>query len=196
MKYLLIIILLLIPIQLQTQSKYEIDCPPDLVFHSMNILTNLVGIREKTNKNDGYIINQIQYSCGLKNGDPYCQATQYYTFQKAVELLNMNNLTCYKNPIPRNGLAQSTFNKARKTGKKTKYFCQIGDLVVWKKGKTAYGHIERIDKLGKNGWIVTIGGNVSNGNQQGIFRKKRNLALPLNRVLTIKGIVGFKNNPL
>jgi hypothetical protein len=41
------------------------------------------------------------------------------------------------------------------------------------------------------GWVITLGGNVSSGKKAGIFKKKRNIANPLSKLLSPKGLVSF-----
>lgn len=173
---------------LQGANKYNVPCNVSLFDGSLDTLKTLVGVLEKTGKNDGEIIRKIQITCGLPVGAAYCQATQYHCFEKSRLFLGLPKSA---NPIPKNGLAQSSFNHAKKVGVKTAYTATIGDLIVWKKGETIYGHIGRIVGIGEMGWVMVIEGNTSNGGVQGIFVKKRNIGHPLSRSLQIKGLVGF-----
>jgi hypothetical protein len=173
---------------LQAQSRYEISCDKRVFDKSLEILNSLEGTIEKTGKNDGEKIFEIQTTCGIPKKAAYCNATQYFTFFEAVKALN---LTTKAIPIPKNGLAQSSFNYAKKVGKKTEYFAEVGDLLVWKRGNTAKGHIERVVEVRQMGWVITLGGNVSSGKKEGIFKKKRNIANPLSKLLSPKGLVSF-----
>jgi hypothetical protein len=94
--------------------------------------------------------------------------------------------------MQRNGLAQSSYNYAKKVGVKTAYKAQVGDLIVWKRGNTSKGHIGRIVETGEMGCVITIEGNTTNGSgREGIYKKKRNIKHPISRILQIKGLVGF-----
>jgi hypothetical protein len=157
----------------------------------MDTLRALVGTIEETNNNDGAIIFRLQDCIGIPRKQPYCQATQYYSFYVSAKNLKMDTKNL---PIPRNGLAQSSYNYAKQKGVKAPYNAEFGDLIVWKKDNTTKGHIGRIVEVGKMGWVVTIEGNTTNDTtkKEGIFYKKRNIKNPLNRILQVKGIVGFK----
>jgi hypothetical protein len=170
-----------------------VPCDSRVFFKSLEVLKTLDGIRERTNKNDGVRINEIQRVGGLRNGDPYCNATMYYMFYQSVRALNLDINYI---PIPKSGLAQSSFTYAVKNGVKTPYRAEIGDLLVWRRGNTGFGHIERVMELRAMGWVITLGGNVSttlNGKRvEGIFYKKRHLSNPLSNTLQTRGLVGFQ----
>ncbi len=155
-------------------------------------MKNLVGTTEKTNRNDGEVIEKIQKSCGLPKYAPYCNAMIYYSFAEAVEMLN---LSVSEIPIPKQGLAQGTFKYAKKHGRMTPYIPQIGDMFVWYKRGAGYGHIGRIVVIGSFGWVHVIEGNTGNGKgKQGIFIKKRNLLNPLDKLLYVMGLVGIHSD--
>ena len=179
----------------QAQSRYEIPCDKRVFEYSLKVLQSLEGTRETTSKNDGVKINEIQMICGIPKGAPYCNATQYYTFYKSAEDLQLDIKAI---PIPKNGLAQSSFIYASKHGKKTAYNAEYGDLLVWARGNSINGHIERVTEIRSMGWVITLGGNVSatidGKTVEGIFYKKRHLANPLGRLLQPKGLVGLKTN--
>lgn len=189
-KLIKLVLVLLFVSSVQAQTKYNLTCSYELFEQSLRELYKLEGIQEATNRNDGKIINTIQKTCGIPAGSSYCAATQYYTFKSAADSLG---LTSSGIPISRNGLAQAHFNYAKANGRQVRYFAEVGDLIVYKRGNTGFGHIGRVIIVGEMGWVYTIEGNVTSNNtkKQGIFRKKRNIAMPIDKILNIKGLVGF-----
>ena len=172
------------------QSKYILNCQYLLIESSHKICLNEIGTLELTNNNDGDVEKYLSIF-GLKSGSPYCAAGQYYCF---LEGAKKNNIDINSIPIIKTALAQSIFNNAKKCGKKSKYAAKKHDLIVWKRGNSSKGHIERVHKVLSNGWVITIGFNTSkivNGKKlEGVFLQKRNIEHPLGR-LQIKGLVGF-----
>jgi hypothetical protein len=188
------ILLLLIPIinseKLVCQSKYVLMCDSLLLEKSQEICFMQIGTKEKTNNNDGEVEKYLKLF-GLAKGNPYCAAGQYYCFEQACDELKISHS---KIPIIKSALAQKIFNDAIKKGKKEKFMPNIHALIVWKKGNTAFGHIERIIKIHNAGWVETIGFNTSTiinrKKTEGVFKQKRNIFHPLGR-LKIKGMIGF-----
>ncbi len=192
MRMLIIILLLTIfPIRENwSQTKYEIPCKEYLLCLSRDSLIAQIGVKEKTGNNDGYKVEQYLKSVGLKKGNPYCAAGQYWCF--AVNAINANDI-----PIPKSGLAISPFNYAKKHGKKVDYIPAIDDLLIWNIARTIKGHIERITKVVNAKFVWTGGFNTSNGlkgsqaDGNGVFPRVRDLFNPIARLL-VKGLVGFK----
>lgn len=171
---------------LYSNTKYVLKCDKYLLYESRKVLIKQVGVKEATGNNDGIQVERYLASVGLKKGNPYCQAGQYYCF-----------LQVGKPPIPKSGLAISSFNYARTFNNKVAFVPSIDDLLIWNKPNTIFGHIERIVEVGSKGWVYTVGFNTasgSKGNQRdggGVYRRKRNIYYPLGRSL-IKGLVGWK----
>lgn len=180
-------LIVLIQNNLFAKEKYKLICNQQLLEESRKILVKQIGITEKTNNNDGDVEKYLK-SVNLTKGMPYCAAGQYWCFEEARKLLG-NNLI---NPLPKTGLANLIFNYAKKIGIASIYIAEIDDLIVWRKDNTAFGHIERVIKTGKAGWVETIAFNIKipNSNKQGVYQVKRNLYYPLSR-MRIRGIVGF-----
>lgn len=184
----LVLILLLVACSVQAQTRYELYCPQSSLDASRVILYKQLGLKEKTNRNDGTHVELYLKSVGLnpKSKQPYCLAGQYYCF----------SLTAY-NPLPKTGLVASLWNFGRKA-QRTAYRPKIDDLVIWKSNK-GNGHVERVIQVGNAGWIETIGFNTtsgSSGNQRdggGVYKRQRNIYHPLSRLLLIKGLIGFRN---
>ena len=171
--------------------KYELACNPILLSVSEKVAIEQVGITERTGKNDNPRIDEYLLGVGLSRGNPYCAAGIYWCFSEACRRMN---LPYSEIPIPRTGLANAIFAFSVKNGRKTGYRAARHDLITWRKPNTFYGHIERILKTEKAGWIITIGFNTTpdNGPQniQGVFIKKRNIYHPLKRMV-IRGLTGF-----
>lgn len=168
----------------QGNDKFVLPCDSLLLEKSLLTAISQVGVKEKTGKNDGEVEKYL-HSVGLKKGNPYCAAAQYWSFWV--------NRNIAKIPIPRTGLANAHFTFAQKTGIRASYIPQKHDLVIWRIGKTQFGHIERIISVGKSGWVKTIAFNVGGDNREGsgVQIKQRNLLNPLGK-MQIRGLVGFK----
>ncbi|MCX7736546.1 MAG: hypothetical protein N2319_07510 [Candidatus Kapabacteria bacterium] len=177
-------------------ERYVLKCFEPLLQKSRDVLIKQVGTIEQTNQNDGDMIKKYLKSVGLREGYPYCAAGQYYCFKKAIEILG-----CEENriPIKRSGLAIEIFNHSKKFGERTVYKAQVDDLIIWRKGSTPFGHIERIIMVMEKGWVKTVGFNTSkiidNKRFEGVFIKKRNIYHRLTG-MTIRGLTGFKPNSI
>lgn len=189
-----LIILLFQTNQILPWQRYELECEANLLLLSRFVLLNQVGIKEKNNKNDGEEISVYLKSVGLLPGYPYCAAGQYYCFAKAAEISGIDAVHI---PIKRTGLASEIFNHSKKFGQRTHFAPAIDDLIIWRKGNTPFGHIERIVAVSNKGWVITIGFNTSiikdNKKIEGVFLKKRNLYHRL-AGMAIRGLTGFKIN--
>ena len=192
----LLLQLALVPVMLsvsRSQAKYCIVCDSRLLESSMDSCRLQVGVVEETGRNDGRQIEQYLASVGLGAGNPYCYAGQYWCFAVAAKALS---LASSEIPIKKTGLASEAFFAAKKTGKRIKLFLAKYDLIVWRKGKTVFGHVERIVSVGKGGWVITVGFNTSgsvNGSQmkgEGVYQKKRNIYHLLGR-MPLRGLIGF-----
>lgn len=153
-----------------------------------------LGVRELTGNNDGIEVEAYLRSVGLKKGNPYCQAGQYWSFWVAATCLG---IPLHAIPLLRTGLAAACFNDAARKGTQTKAIPQELDLVYWKFSKTIKGHTERIEKINRAGWILTNGYNIqvsSKGDQReggGVGQRQRNINYPLGRML-VSGFIGRK----
>lgn len=173
------------------QKKYILKSDALLLKKSHQIALSQVGTTEPRGRNDGPQVAKYLAACGLGGGQPYCAAGQYYCFVEASRALKMPLSAV---PIPKTALAQSVYNYARRCGQPANYQPSPHDMIVWRRGQTTKGHIERIHKVLQNGWVETIAFNsskVAHGRKiEGVFIQKRNIRHPLGR-LKIKGIVGF-----
>lgn len=184
-----IIIIFFIPLGLISQSKFELNCSKPLLIKSMEIGLQQVGTTELTNHNDGDVAKYLN-SVGLAVGNPYCAAGQYYCFAQAAALLRINQSFI---PIPKTGLANEIYNFGMKKGNLVRYSASIHDLIIWRRGNTPFGHIERIIEVMDKGNVRTLAFNVADEfGRQGVFVKKRNIYHPIHR-LKIRGLIGFRS---
>jgi hypothetical protein len=187
----LIIILILALSQLaQSQQKYNLYCNQDLIVESRKIILTQENVLEY-GSNSGPVIKDYLASVGLAEGFPYCAAGQYWCWLIACNNLKSN---LSEIPLPRSGLAVTTFSHSHKYGLRQKYIPEPDDLIIWRKAKSSFGHVERIVRKLGYGWVETIGFNTRkmiNGKlHEGVFRQKRNIYSHLGR-LRILGLVGF-----
>ncbi len=196
MKTLLALSLLLVlqTVNLFSWQKYELPCDAHLLETSRSVLIGEIGTREQNNRNDGREIEKYLEPLSLPKGSAYCVAGQYYCFYKAVKLLGYPFVA---NPLPRTGSSIKLFLYAKHYGAKRNFQTSIDDLVIWQRGKTIFGHTERIIEVLRKGWIKTIGFNTrkyDSGEKrwvEGVFIWNRNLLHPLGRLHLI-GVVGFR----
>ena len=173
------------------QQRYVLPTKSELVQASYQIMLGQLGTTE-SGYNRGIMIDDYNRSIGNPLGASYCQAGQYWCYWTACNKLNIPYLYI---PMPRNGLANSTFDNAKKHGYLTGYTPKLHDFIVWRMPGGYTGHIERITEVLKAGWVVTVGFNTSSGvrgsqdNGDGCFKRKRNIKAPLGRK-SIRGLVG------
>lgn len=118
-----------------------------------------LGVTEKTGNNDGKQVEIFLKSVGRKKGDSWCAAFVSYCLTVSGVMY----------PKTRSGLARDF---ATKTDKRLvikatdvilkKYKVVKGDLVVWQKGETVFGHIGMTTEDWNAIKGKTIEGNVSN----------------------------------
>jgi hypothetical protein len=172
------------------QSRYVLYCDSNLKDVSLQLAEKEVGTLE-TGTNGGAVTKYLKI-LGLNAGNPYCAAGQYWCFWMATKELKFSEKAI---PIKKTALAQAIFNDARSRGRKAAYIPQVSDLIVWRRGRTSFGHIERIRRVLDKGNVETIAFNsssvISGKKREGVFIKKRNVRHPLGR-LFVKGLVGFE----
>ncbi len=167
-------------------------CDKDLIRESRNILFKQVGNKETLGKNDSKEIRKYLSSVGIFYPAPYCTAGQFYCFYEAANKLktHINNI-----PIKRTGLANAMMNDAIKKGIKNKYIPENNDLIIWRNiNNNIFGHIERIVKVNKAGWVETVGFNTSGAYARegdGVYIKKRNIYYLLGR-MKVHGLIGWE----
>jgi hypothetical protein len=192
MKYILCLILF-IACSLNGLSfqKYVLKCDNALLVNAVRIAKEKIGTKECDCRNSGDVSKYLNLF-NAPNGSPYCCAGIYYCFYYACKYLEINNNNI---PIPKTMLANRVYDYAQKYGDKANYLAKPGDLILWRKSNTIYGHIEMIHQVSNKGWVITVGFNtykyINNVKVCGVYEHKRNIYHPLG-CLIIRGIVGFK----
>ncbi|MCX7909859.1 MAG: hypothetical protein N2560_10160 [Ignavibacteria bacterium] len=178
-----------------SQPKFVLPCDSALLIQSRFVLLEQVGVRERTNKNDGTEVEKYLRSVGLSKGNAYCVAGQYFCFLESTRKLKYPET---KIPLPKTGLSLKLFTFAVKQGRKVCFSVEMDDLVIWLRKNSIHGHTERIIQVYRKGWVETVGFNTKKYDAtrktfvEGVFRWKRNLNHPLKR-FRLLGIVGFRN---
>lgn len=188
MKILIFIMLSLVSIS--ARERYEIYCDEKLLELSVSIAHSEVGTFEKSDNRGA--VEKYHGAVGLKAGLPYCAAGIYYCFKKAADSLKMTEIEI---PIARSPLANAIFSDAKNKGFKTAFAAVRHDLLVWRKGKSIYGHIEWVIGVERAGYVKTIGFNVKSPEKsaiEGVFYSKRNIHAPLARMY-VRGLIGFRH---
>ena len=122
------------------QEKYLLISSKMLLDASRDTALTQVGTREKSGHNDGDVEKYLK-ALGLKKGDAYCAAGQYWCFLVSADALGLDPVDI---PIKRTGVANLIFNDARQRGSETSYKAAIHDLIVWRKGKTNSGILKEL----------------------------------------------------
>lgn len=186
--------MLLWPLQeVKSVARYELNrmTPAALADKSRQVMLGEVG-KIETGHNRG-IADKYNKTLKLPLGSPYCQSGQYWCYWAACQQLHY---TYRYIPMPRNGMANSTYDYIRRNGHKTKYIPRIDDFIVWKSPKNYSGHIERIIAVGRAGWVKTVGFNTSSGKRGsqrdggGVWIRNRNIRHPLGS-RGIRGLAGI-----
>lgn len=130
----------------------------------MEEATRWLWVRE-SGRNAGREVEMFQRSVGLGAGAPWCAAFVSYVLDAAKA----------REPRVRSGLAQKFIVKGSVPAKQVaKGYRRVepGWLVVWKRGDTYGGHVGIVERWsGDNG--ETVEGNVREGKEEGVFRKRR-----------------------
>jgi hypothetical protein len=131
---------------------------------------------QEQGSNRGVAIDKFNSSVGNKYGSAYCGAFVGYN-------LKVNNITTPKG----SGLARNYYTKGYKTYTaasvlKGKSIVESGDIVIWARGNTIYGHTGFVLGFNKNTKeIYTIEGNTSSGlkgsqyDGDGVFKRTRKI---------------------
>lgn len=126
--------------------------------------TRWLWVRE-SGRNAGREVEMFQRSVGLGAGAPWCAAFVSYVLDAAK----------VAQPRVRSGLAQKFIVKGSVPAKQVaKGYRRVepGWLVVWKRGDSYGGHVGIVERWNRNDG-ETIEGNVREGKEEGVFRKRR-----------------------
>jgi hypothetical protein len=181
-------LIILNSIALFAANKYILRCNNELLLKSESIMMLQVG-KIEISENKG-IAKLYLDAVGLTGAYPYCAAGQYYCFLQASKMLNLPENSI---PIPRTGLSRKILAYATRYGKKTDFYPSQHDLIVWRVRESSWqGHIERIIKIEKAGWVCTVGFNVKIAQKiEGVAIKRRNIFHITGR-MRVAGLIGFQ----
>lgn len=134
----------------------------------VEIFSSQVGIKERTGKNDGTIVEGYLASVGLRKGNPWCAAFVYWAYNKAGVKGIPRSGYCpnwfQKNVIYSNGIAKKPPDAADVVGI---YFSNLGRIA----------HVGFINVWDDDSNIViTVEGNTSGSGSRegdGVYRKRR-----------------------
>jgi lysozyme family protein len=167
---------------------------PEILAHpSSDLLTEViafaatqVGVMEKPpGSNAGPEVEQYQASVGLRKGDPWCAAFEFFCFAKASERLNRAN------PMIQTGGVLDHWDRARKKdipvvlatdAKENPELVKPGMLFIMSTGG-GNGHTGIVEKV-IGGRLVTIEGNTSDGGSRegiGVFRRDARKIFSINK---------------
>ncbi len=132
--------------------------------------TSQIGIREKSGKNDGVMVETYLRHCGLGKGNPWCAAFVCWNFSQAG----------VKNP--RSGYCPDLFSKKYviyTRGQPSKRGPpQAGDIFgLYFPEKKRIAHTGYIESWGEN-YVITVEGNTNEAGSRegdGVYRKRRPL---------------------
>lgn len=130
------------------------------------VYSSQVGIRERTNQNDGKEVEMYLASAALKKGNPWCAAFVTWTYkQSGVKAI-------------RSGYSPAWFPKEKviwQTGKgQSPNRADVFGLWFANKGRVA--HVGFIDAWDEGNYAITVEGNTNEGGSRdgdGVYRKRR-----------------------
>lgn len=128
-----------------------------------------IGVREKTGKNDGVMVEKYLNSAGLSKGNPWCAAFVYYTFKQNGANLKVSGKGWVPSYFPEN---KTIYVR----GKYSKMNPKYGDLIgIWFENKGRLAHIGFYDSEDDT-YYYTVEGNTNEAGSRegdGVYRKKR-----------------------
>jgi hypothetical protein len=120
---------------------------------------SLVSIKEKTNKNDGEMVELIQSVSGGKRGHAWCM----YLIMAAIAYAEKK--TGVKSPIPSSGHCMTVWNRTPAEFR-VKTLPLPGAIAIWRHGNTSSGHTGMV--MGADGKVMNlVEGNTTSGKAGG-----------------------------
>lgn len=171
---------------MDAQQRYELPTIYNTNMLRVELAETQLGISEETHPRR---VREYLRSVGIYTEAAWCNAFQYWLMDSICRELQIIN------PMPQSGIANSTFDYARRKGVKTAFIPQVGDLLIWKTEGSWTGHVGIIIRIFNQSSVVTIEGNTSSRSMRtgGAVEKKVRLTNhPIGRLL-VRGIVGFKS---
>jgi hypothetical protein len=169
-----------------SQQRYELPTLFDTNLPRIELAETQLGIREETNFS---IIQEYLRSVNIYANASWCNAFQYWLMDSVCRELQIIN------PMPKSGLANSSYDYAIRKGNRTTFIPQPGDLIVWRTEGKWTGHVGLIIQARNQASVITIEGNTSSNSFRtgGCVEKKVRLTNhPIGKHL-LRGIVGFKS---
>lgn len=125
-----------------------------------------VGIKEKTGKNDGVLVEAIQRTCGGSRGHAWCM----YWVQCCVAYVE--HVLGIKSPLASGGHCLTVWNKTPKE-QRVKFLPLPGAIPIWRHGTSTNGHTE-IVLAADNKVMHCVGGNTSGADGTGKVTREGN----------------------
>lgn len=140
-----------------------------LIDDVVSVYSSQIGIREKSGKNDGEMVEKYLKSVGLPAGNPWCAAFVYWTFQ-----------TAGVKGMPRSGYSPVWFQKKviyQRNGLRNKPPDRGDVFGIWFASKNRIAHVGFIDAWDDGtAYVVTVEGNTNEAGSRegdGVYRKRR-----------------------
>lgn len=125
-----------------------------------------VGIKEKTGKNDGVLVELIQKTVAGSRGQPWCM----YLVQTCLAYVELK--LGVKSPIYASGSCKSVWDKTANS-QQVRLLPLPGAIAIWRHGKGPAGHTEIT--LGADEYtVICIGGNTSGTDSPGSVTREGN----------------------
>lgn len=143
------------------------DCQKEAKRKSViKIYTSEIGVREKTNHNDGERVEMYLKAANLKKGNAWCAAFVTWTFKEAG----------VKTVI--SGYSPSWFPNDKVIFFNSKgQPPNSGDVFgIWFSSKGRIAHVGFVDKWDDSSYVITVEGNTNEGGSRegdGVYRKRR-----------------------
>jgi len=160
---------------------------PESRLHAMERLrlsASQVGVRERTGRNDGPLVEAYLRAAGARRGDPWCMALPVWAHRRVADSIGL------KSVWPTTASTQTFAAWAERLGRLATAPPQPGDVIVWRVPGQWQGHAETLERFLGHGWWTTIAGNVTSGARTtaairdggGCSRMRRNINHPLGRM--------------
>jgi hypothetical protein len=115
-----------------------------------------VGVREKTGKNDGPLVELFQETIGKANGEAWCMSFVQTLIAYVEVKLNVTS------PVFASEHCLTVWNKTPKSSRVVHY-PNPGAIAIWRHGSTTNGHTGVVVKWGRESSFDAIEGNTTSG---------------------------------
>lgn len=187
LKHIALILFVFLPVySLIAQQRYVLPTMYNTNILRVELAETQLGVREETHPR---VIREYLKSVGIYTSASWCNAFQYWMMDSVCRELQIIN------PMPISGVANSSYDYAKRKGVKTQFVPQLGDLLIWKTEGSWTGHVALIVKIRNKASVITIEGNTSSNSVRtggAVEKKVRLVNHPIGRLL-VRGIVGFRS---